>query len=184
MERWTCPKCDRVFLHADGNEVFVVRLWIAAGASGGGTAKTMKKISLVALLLVATQTVDFSQERTNQVSTVQGVLGAFLQVTNVSSPTFGIFTAADDVAHVYARNRAPAFVGNAIGGTGIDLTAIPVLSNWDSPPPTGGNPYGGARFNGILVTPDILLQAHHRGRVRGMRRRPCILWTTKIKRLR
>jgi hypothetical protein len=124
---------------------------------------TMIKISLVALLFVATQGIGFSQgTATNGVSTaVQSILGSFLQVTNASSPSFGIFAAADDVTHVYARNRAPMFVGNAVGGTGVDLTAIPVFSNWDSPPPTGGNPYGGARFNGILVAPDILLQAHH-----------------------
>jgi len=82
-------------------------------------------------------------------------------VTNVPNPTFNIFSATNDTSHTYTRNRAPTFVGNSIGGTGIDLTAIPVWDNWDSPPPTGGNPYGGARFNGILVTPDILLQAHH-----------------------
>ena len=122
----------------------------------------MKRILLVALLLVVTQSIGSSQEpKTNQTSAIQGILNTFAQATNTPSPTFNIFSATEDTSHLYARNRAPSFVGNILGGTGVDLTAIPVWSNWDSPPPTGGNPYGGARFNGILVTPDILLQAHH-----------------------
>jgi len=112
---------------------------------------------------MATQSIGYSQEsRTNQTPVaIQSILNTFLQVTNTPGPTFNIFSATDDTSHSYTRNRASTFVGNTIGGTGIDLTAIPVWNNWDSPPPTGGNPYGGARFNGILVTPDILLQAHH-----------------------
>jgi hypothetical protein len=123
----------------------------------------MKRISLVALLLVVTLSIGSSQEpKTNQSpAAIQGIVATFLQVTNVPSPTFTIFSATNDTAHVYARNPAATFVGNVLGGTGIDLTAIPVWCNWDSLPPTGGNPYGGARFNGVLVTPDILLQAHH-----------------------
>jgi hypothetical protein len=123
----------------------------------------MKRIAPVTFLLIALQSIGFSQDlKTNQTPTaIQGILSAFVQATNIASPTFAIFSATDDTLHNYTRNRAPTFVGNILGGTGIDLTAIPVWSNWDSPPPTGGNPYGGARFNGILVTPDILLQAHH-----------------------
>lgn len=124
---------------------------------------SMKKLSLGTLLLIATQSVGYSQEpRTNQIPVaIQSILSTFLQVTNTPGPTFNIFIATDDTSHSYTRNRASIFLGNTIGGTGIDLTAIPVWDNWDSPPPTGSNPYGGARFNGILVTPDILLQAHH-----------------------
>ncbi len=115
------------------------------------------------LLLMVTQSIGYSQEsRTNQTPVlIQGILNTFLQVTNTPGPTFNIYSATDDTSHIYTRNRASTFVGNTIGGTGIDLTAIPVWDNWDSPPPTGSNPYGGARFHGILVTPDILLQAHH-----------------------
>jgi len=125
--------------------------------------KNMKKLSLIAFLIIALGSIGYSQgSGTNQMpAAIQSVLNTFLQVTNTSSPTFGIFSAADDTSHRYTRNRAATFIGNTIGGTGVDLTAIPVWSNWDSPAPIGGNPYGGARFNGILVTPDILLQAHH-----------------------
>ena len=123
----------------------------------------MKKLSLIAFLIVALESIGYSQGSwTNQMpAAIQSVLNTFLQVTNTSGPTFGIFSAADDTSHRYTRNRAATFIGNTIGSTGVDLTAIPVWSSWDSPPPVGGNPYGGARFNGILVTPDILLQAHH-----------------------
>ena len=125
--------------------------------------KRMKRISMVMFLLVAMHAVASAQEPpTNQRPVlIQSIANAFLSLTNTPGPTFGIFSAMDDVAHRYTRNRAATFVGNAVAGTGVDLTAIPVWSNWDSPPPTGGNPYGGARFNGILVTADILLQAHH-----------------------
>ena len=123
----------------------------------------MKRISFVTLLLIVMQSIGSAQESPTDHTppAIQNILNAFLQVTNTASPTFAIFSATDDTSHHYTRNRAATFVGNTIGGTGVDLTAIPVWSNWDSPPPTGGNPYGGARFNGILVTPDILLQAHH-----------------------
>ena len=123
----------------------------------------MKRLSLGTLLFIATQSIGYAQESgTNQLPVViQSILNTFLQVTNTPGPTFNIYSATDDTSHSYTRNRAPTFLGNTIGGTGMDLTAIPVWDNWDSPPPTGSNPYGGARFNGILVTPDILLQAHH-----------------------
>src|ERR1017187_8107153 len=123
----------------------------------------MKRLSLRTLLLIATQSIGYAQESgTNQLPVViQSILNTFLQVTNTPGPTFNIYSATDDTSHSYTRKLAPTFLGNTIGGTGIDLTAIPVWDNWDSPPPTGSNPYGGARFNGILVTPDILLQAHH-----------------------
>jgi hypothetical protein len=123
----------------------------------------MKRLSLVTLLLMVTQSMGYPQESgTNQIRVaIQSILNTFLQVTNTPGPTFNIFSAADDTSHTYTRNRASTFLGNTIAATGIDLTAIPVWDNWDSPPPTGGNPYGGARFNGILVTSDILLQAHH-----------------------
>src|SRR6266404_8847740 len=123
----------------------------------------MKRISTVMFLLVAMHSVASAQEPpTNQRPVlIQSIANAFLSLTNTPGPTFGIFSAMDDVAHRYTRNRAATFVGNTVAATGVDLTAIPVWSNWDSPPPTGGNPYGGARFNGILVTADILLQAHH-----------------------
>jgi hypothetical protein len=123
---------------------------------------TMNRL-LVSLVVVAVPCAALAQEvATNQIpAALLGIQAALLQSTNATSPTFGIFSAADDAAHGYIRNRAAGFIGNTIGGTGIDLTAIPVFSDWDGPPPVGGNPYGGARFNGILVTPDILLQAHH-----------------------
>ena len=126
-------------------------------------SNNMKRFLLVTLLLMATQSRGYPQESgTNQIpGVIQSILNAFLQVTNTAGPTFSIYSATDDASHIYTRNRASTFVGNTIGGTGIDLTAIPVWDNWDSPPPIGSNPYGGARFNGILVTPDILLQAHH-----------------------
>src|ERR1035437_8188160 len=91
-------------------------------------------------------------------SSASGVITSqFNTIMNGLSPsgtTENIYSATDDIDHVYTRNTG-VFTGSA------DLTAIPVWSDWDRPPPTGGNTYGGARFNGVLVAPDILIQAHH-----------------------
>jgi hypothetical protein len=81
-------------------------------------------------------------------------ISAMISGKTPSASTQNIYSSTDDVNHVYTRNP------NIFTGA-VDLTAIPVWSDWDSPPPTGSNPYGGARFNGILVTPDILIQSNH-----------------------
>ena len=61
----------------------------------------------------------------------------------VSPATLDIFSSADDVGRIYVRNTS-------LWSSGIDLTCIPASS-------TGG----GSSFNGVLVAPDILIQANH-----------------------
>ena len=60
-----------------------------------------------------------------------------------SSTTYDIFSSKNDTTHTYTRNTN-------LYAHSIDLTAIPAASS----------SYG-AKFNGVLVAPDILIQAHH-----------------------
>lgn len=70
-------------------------------------------------------------------------LSARINGLTPSSTTYNIYSASNDSTHVYTRNTN-------LFASDIDLTAIPVASS----------SYG-SRFNGILVAPDILIQAHH-----------------------
>ena len=60
-----------------------------------------------------------------------------------SPATINLFSSVDDTAHIYTRNAG-------LWASGIDLSCVPAYSSG-----------GGASANGVLVAPDILIQAAH-----------------------
>jgi len=73
------------------------------------------------------------------------LLNSTLAYINGKSPgaaTQAIYSSIDDTHHVYVRNTS-----NFLTSAGVDLTCIP-----------SGN---GGMFNGILIGPDIMLEANH-----------------------